>query len=183
MRPLPKRLVTTAERGRRNEVVHIGGESWALRPISLAVAFSLSILSCVSASSGRVKRGDTDNARRDDRRADGFGFGKVMEARALSTSPEARSITTIAATSPVASTETGPIARHVFVPDFTKCSGSPDISPLIRIAVSVALESSSVRRTIAPGAGADGDMRSVCACADKAVSATAARILITIIPN
>jgi hypothetical protein len=56
------------------------------------------------------------------------------------------------------------MARHVAAPDFSKCRASPDIEPLI-FAGAFPDESVSVSRTIAPGAGAAGEMRSVGVCA------------------
>lgn len=166
MRPVPKRLVTVAARGRMKGSLHIGAVSCARAPISRAVALSLSMRACVSASRGRVKRGDTDNVRARAPRRAGFGLGIVTEARALSSVPEARSISTLASTSPAASTDTGPIARHVPVPDLVKCSGSPDIVPLILVTLSAADPfARSVNLTIAPGAGAAGENVRDGACA------------------
>jgi hypothetical protein len=144
-----------------NGEVHMGAVSWARRPISRAVAFSRSILACVAESRRWVNLGETESARGRAPGRGAGGFGIVTDARMLSTAPDAFSTIAVAPTSPTASTVIGPSARHVLDVDLTKCSGSPDIVPLIRIALSVDSARRRARRTIAPGAGAAGEIVSV----------------------
>lgn len=103
-----------------NADVHIGAESCARRPISLAAAFSRSMRACVAESRGRVNLGDTESAGGRAPRRGGGGFGIVTLARTVSRAPDAFSIIADASTSPVASTVIGPIARQVPEADFTK---------------------------------------------------------------
>src|SRR4029079_3000394 len=89
IRPLPNLLVTAEARGLMNGDVHIGAESCARRPISLAAAFSRSIRAFVARSGGGLNLGDTESAGGRAPRRGGGGFGIVTLARTVSRAPDA----------------------------------------------------------------------------------------------
>jgi hypothetical protein len=174
-RPLPNSLVITDARGRRNDAVHIGGESCARVPTARARMFSRATRAAVAESRGRVNELSTASVVG----TGGGSLGNVKRARTVSTLPEARLTMTLATRLPSASTGTAPRACHPPVAEVMKWSGSPANAPRI-----VTIESAgdagvvSVSRTIAPGSGCAGDTdrRELCAPTEagtRAQSATA----------
>ena len=174
-RPDPNSLVITDALGRRNEAVHIGGESCARLPTALARRFSRATRAAVAESSGRVNVLSTASGCA----TGGGSLGNVSRARTVSVLPDARWRTTLATRLPSASTGTAPIACQAPAVDAMKCNGSPASAPRIEMIESLCVAGAlSVSRTIAPGSGRAGatERRELCAPREtetKVLSATA----------